>query len=142
MIQDVNIVTVRNSSCGKLVADPGFPRGGSANSRGAPTYDFAKFSQKLHEIERIWTPRGVRIPCAPLDPPLERLCFHKRESRILSTGEGVRGVCVSQHWGRHPPSVYPSMHCSGWYASYWNAFLFSMQTVTKNMGHLGCLIFK
>ena len=22
---------------------------------GAPTYDFAKFSQKLHEIERIWT---------------------------------------------------------------------------------------
>ena len=25
---------------------------------GAPTYDFAKFSQKLHEIERIWTPGG------------------------------------------------------------------------------------
>ena len=23
---------------------------------GAPTYDFAKISQKLHEIERIWTP--------------------------------------------------------------------------------------
>ena len=39
------------------VADPGFPRGGGANSRGgAPTYDFAKFSQKLHEIERIWAP--------------------------------------------------------------------------------------
>ena len=37
------------------VADPGFPRGGGANSPGgAPTYDFAKFSQKLHEIERIW----------------------------------------------------------------------------------------
>ena len=34
-------------------------RGGGANSPGgAPTYDFAKFSQKLHEIERIWTPRG------------------------------------------------------------------------------------
>ena len=45
------------------VADPGFPRGGSANSPGgAPTYDFAKFSQKLHEIERIWTPgEGARI---------------------------------------------------------------------------------
>ena len=44
------------------VADPGFPRGGGANSPGggggAPTYDFAKISQKLHEIERIWTPRG------------------------------------------------------------------------------------
>ena len=33
------------------VADPGFPRGGGANSPGgAPTYDFAKFFQKLHEI--------------------------------------------------------------------------------------------
>ena len=41
------------------VADTGFPRGGGANSPGgAPTYDFAKFSQKLHEIERIWTPAG------------------------------------------------------------------------------------
>ena len=28
------------------VADPGFPRGGGANLTGAPTYDFAKFSQK------------------------------------------------------------------------------------------------
>ena len=35
------------------VADPGFRRGGGANPRGAPTYDFAKFSQKLHEIEII-----------------------------------------------------------------------------------------
>ena len=26
---------------------------------GAPTYDFAKISQKLHEIETIWTPRGA-----------------------------------------------------------------------------------
>ena len=30
----------------------------SKGGRGAPTYDFAKFSQKLHDIERIWTPRG------------------------------------------------------------------------------------
>ena len=27
---------------------------------GAPTYDFTKISQKLHEIERIWT-RGVTL---------------------------------------------------------------------------------
>ena len=40
-------------------ADPGFPRG------GAPTYDFAKFSQKLHEIEGILTPGGASPP-APL----------------------------------------------------------------------------
>ena len=45
------------------VADRGFPRRGGANPRGerAPTYDFAKFPQILHEIERIWT--GI-------DPPL------------------------------------------------------------------------
>ena len=41
------------------VADLGFPQGGGANSPGgAPTYDFAKFSQKLHEIERISAPGG------------------------------------------------------------------------------------
>ena len=49
------------------VADPGFPRGGGTNSPvGAPTYDFAKFSQKLHEIERIWAPRGGTCPSCPL----------------------------------------------------------------------------
>ena len=42
------------------VVDPGFPQGGGANSQGAPTYDFAKISQKLHEIERIWTPGDTR----------------------------------------------------------------------------------
>ena len=46
------------------VADPGFPRGGGANSPGVSTYDFAKISQKLHEIERIWTLGG-----RPLRPP-------------------------------------------------------------------------
>ena len=45
---------------------PGFPRGGGINA-GVPTYDFAQIYQKLHEIERIWTPGGVR---APLDLPL------------------------------------------------------------------------
>ena len=55
------------------MADPGFPRGGGANSPGgAPTYDFAKFSQKLHEMERIWTPRGggARPKFYYVDPPL------------------------------------------------------------------------
>ena len=33
---------------------PGFPVGGDANSpEGGPTYDFAKFSKKLHEIEKF-----------------------------------------------------------------------------------------
>ena len=34
-------------------ADPGFPVGGGANPLGASTYDFAKFCEKLHEIEKI-----------------------------------------------------------------------------------------
>ena len=47
------------------VADQEFPR------RGAPTYDFAKISPKLHEIERIWTPRvGSRPKFYYVDPPL------------------------------------------------------------------------
>ena len=43
----------------KPVADPEFPRGGGANPPGEVSiYDFDKFSEKLHEIERIWTPWG------------------------------------------------------------------------------------
>ena len=38
-----------------------FPEVGAPTLQGAPTYDFAKFSPKRHEIERIWT---------LLDPPL------------------------------------------------------------------------
>ena len=39
------------------IADPGFSWGMGANPPGgAPKYDFVNFAQKLHEIERIWTP--------------------------------------------------------------------------------------
>ena len=54
-------------------ADPGFPVGGGANPPGgAPTYDFAKFCEKLHEIEKILGRReGARARGAsPLNPPL------------------------------------------------------------------------
>ena len=48
-----------------------FPEEGAPTPGGAPTYDFAIFSQKLHEIERIWAPRRGRTSLAPpLDPPL------------------------------------------------------------------------
>ena len=42
------------------MAGPGFARGGGANrpGDGAPTYTFAKYSQELHKIKRIWTLRG------------------------------------------------------------------------------------
>ena len=54
------------------VADPGFPRGGSANPKGgAPTYYLANFSRKLHENEEILDQRGSARPSrSPLDPPL------------------------------------------------------------------------
>ena len=48
-------------------ADPEFPIGGGANPPGgAPTYDFAKFCENLHEIEKILDAEGG----APLNPPL------------------------------------------------------------------------
>ena len=46
-----------------------FPEGGREPSRGGREH--AKFSRKLHEIERIWTPRGGRASLTPpLDPPM------------------------------------------------------------------------
>ena len=54
------------------VADPGFPRGGDANSPGGRQIRFVKISQKLHEYERIWTPGGGGggTLVSPLDPSL------------------------------------------------------------------------
>ena len=45
------------------VADPGFSPGGGANSQNC--YYFSHFCRKLHENERIWTPRGGRASLAP-----------------------------------------------------------------------------
>ena len=51
-------------------ADPGFPVGEGADPLGgASTYDFVKFSEKLHEIEKILGCRGARAGC-PRNPPL------------------------------------------------------------------------
>ena len=47
------------------VADPGFPRGGSANPKRGPTYYLANFPQKLHENEEILGQRGARVPRTP-----------------------------------------------------------------------------
>ena len=44
-------------------------RGLQPSGGGTPTYDFAKFSEKLHEIEKIL---GCRGGGPPLDPPLLR----------------------------------------------------------------------
>ena len=46
-----------------------FSQGGSANSQKC--YYFSIFCRKLHENERIWTPRGGARPWhPPLDPPM------------------------------------------------------------------------
>ena len=42
-----------------------FPEG-VLTLHGAPKYNYVKFSQKLHEIERIWTPRGACVQNPPL----------------------------------------------------------------------------
>ena len=53
------------------VADPGFSPGGGANSQNC--YYFSHFCRKLHENERIWTPKGgARVPGAP---PWIRQCW-------------------------------------------------------------------
>ena len=48
------------------MADPGFSWGANSQSGCANLF----FCRKLHENERIWTPRGARVPSAPLDPPM------------------------------------------------------------------------
>ena len=50
-----------NRSVRKLWRIQDFPEEGRQLPGGASTYDFAKFYQKLHEIERIWTPGGASL---------------------------------------------------------------------------------
>ena len=45
-------------------------RRGRQPSRGEPTYDFVKFSEKLHEIKKILGRRGGARRVPPLNPPL------------------------------------------------------------------------
>ena len=47
--------------------------GGSAYLQGAPTYKFARFFQKLHEIKKI---SGTRRGRPALDPPLITFTLH------------------------------------------------------------------
>ena len=79
-----------HENCHLSVMDPGFLRGGAPTPQGsAPTYDFAKFSQKLHEIERIWTRER-----ASLAPPL----------RSVFTSASIRSMWL----------LYPSISFTCW----------------------------
>ena len=69
-----------------------FPRGGREPSRGGREH--AKFSRKLHEIERIWTPRGGRASLTPpLDPPMVMKLVKATEvifkRRVISCDSGI-----------------------------------------------------
>ena len=68
------------------MADPGFPRGGGASSPGvwAPTYDFAIFSQKLHEIERILALRGMCVPRPPLRSATDYYFWLKKKAENIN----------------------------------------------------------
>ena len=84
-----------------------FPRGG-ANSQNC--YYFSHFCRKLHENERIWTPRGARVPGAP--PWIRQWLRHtlQLQSLVLSP-KCINGsaksscVCVLR-----PLSVFCIMH--------------------------------
>ena len=58
-----NLIDFEVSMKTYTVADPGFSPGGGANSQNC--YYFSHFCRKLHENERIWTPRGGRASLAP-----------------------------------------------------------------------------
>ena len=62
--------------------------------RGAPTYDFAKLSQKLHEIERIWTRGGARVPRARLRSATVLECFLVKFIFIPSGINAISSVSV------------------------------------------------
>ena len=51
-----------------VVKDPVFPRGRGEKPPGAMalTYDFAKISPEMHDIERIWTGEGHTSLVHPL----------------------------------------------------------------------------
>ena len=72
--------------------DPGFPVGGAPILGGeAPAYDFAKYSQKLHEIDKILGRRGVRLKDFPVPLPG---CGLGIQSFILY-------IMVGQYFQRH-----------------------------------------
>ena len=113
------------------------PRWGRQLPRRAPTYDFGKISQKLHEIKRIWTWVGARPKFYYVDPPLDIDFFYyqlnsNNFSNIMIADLGTFFVCtyftrahlVLRYWpsrtgsraiviratskGRVPPRLPPS----------------------------------
>ena len=89
-----------------------FSEMGAPTLQGVPTYDFAKISQKLHEIETIWTP-GWGGGCAFLMHP--KICHCKVYYRLQWSWGKVMFLQVSvilstggEYLTRYPPDqVHP-----------------------------------
>ena len=77
-----------------------FPKEGAPTPRrGGANIRFCQIFPKTAWIERIWTPRGARVPCAPLDPPLAMLIYDWSETiidqrNLLFGGKKTKQVSV------------------------------------------------
>ena len=78
--------------------DPGFTVAGGANPPGAPTYDFAKFCEKLYEIEKILGRRGGRAP-----PPQMRHCT--KVFCVCSVCKLILRFCINDPKENHEASI-------------------------------------
>ena len=98
------------------MADPGFSPGGGANSQKC--YYFSIFCRKLHENERIWTPRGGARPWRPpLDPPMSQF-LNLGQWQTVRTGSSPTSVCKikrvslldhEHEWIQHPGQISPEV---------------------------------
>ena len=89
MSQLIGLKSVGVTSDGSRIS----PRGGREPSKGgAWTRNFAKFSQKLHEIERIWTQRGGR---ASLTPPLRSATGNYPQKLVMFYNREIS--CTPKH---------------------------------------------
>ena len=89
-----------NFSCLYIaVADPGFSPGGCANSQNC--YYFSNFCRKLHENERIWTPRSGASLAPPLDPPMHWDCLFRYSFCGPNTPSFLACRTISAKWA-HP----------------------------------------
>ena len=72
-----------------------FPQGGAPTPKSAIIFQFC--SRKLHEKERIWTPKGARVPGAPLRSANESLgCLLVQKKATCFFQVLQSGVCLPE----------------------------------------------
>ena len=97
------------------------PEAGTPTPPGATAHNFDKISQKLHEIERIWTGGGARPKCYYVDPPLERGTAHPAQfSRFAHAFETIQWqIYIVKFWTR-PPSGSKFFKFHAVFGKYWH----------------------